>query len=45
MGKRIPGTLDEVLADHSTLPGIDELGSRLHPLVAELCERSLARLG
>lgn len=45
LAKRIPGTLDEVLAAHAALPGIDELGSRLHPLVAELCERSLARVG
>lgn len=45
LAERIPGKLDEVLTAHSTLPDIDELGSRLHPLVAELCERSLARLG
>lgn len=45
LAERIPSALDEVLAAHSALPGIDELGSRLRPLVSELCERSLARLG
>lgn len=45
LASRVPNKLDEVLVEHASLPGIDELGSRLYPLVAELCERSLARLG
>lgn len=42
---KVPAALEAVLAESAALPGIDELGSRLLPLVAELCERSVARLG
>lgn len=42
---KAPAALEAVLAEGAALPGIDELGSRLLPLVAELCERSTARLG
>ncbi|MEC4272861.1 type II toxin-antitoxin system HipA family toxin [Adlercreutzia sp. R25] len=42
---KVPAALEAVLAESGALPGIDELGSRLLPLVAELCERSTARLG
>lgn len=42
---KVPAALETVLAENGALPGIDELGSRLLPLVTELCERSTARLG
>lgn len=42
--EKIPAALVAVLDESATLPGIDELGSRLFPLVEELCKRSVARL-
>lgn len=40
----VPARLDDVLAAHGNLPGIDELGSRFLPRVRELCDRSMALL-
>lgn len=42
---KVPAALEGVLAESAALPGIDELGNRLLPLVVELCERSAALLG
>lgn len=42
---KVPAALETVLAENGALSGIDELGSRLLPLVTELCKRSTARLG
>ena len=42
---KVPAALEAVLVENEKLSGVDELGSRLLPLVTELCERSAARLG
>lgn len=41
---KIPSALTAVLERNGSLPGVDELGARLLPLVEELCRRSITRL-
>lgn len=45
LATKIPTALEEVLNENEAILDIDELGSRLLPLIEALCGRSLARLG